>query len=141
MTGQSFAKICFFTAPFSDAASITRSQSAKISKLVPVVNRASAADFSAACYFMGRELQQRQGIAVGLISSAWGGSVIEDWISRESLATLPRYRPALDLLGIYGRDPAAAELQWHKLVEKWLACVFERMVHQNPRCRVDDQRE
>jgi sialate O-acetylesterase len=81
---------------------------------------ASAADFSAACYFMGRDLQQRQGIAVGLISSAWGGSVIEDWISRESLATLPRYRPALDLLALYGRDPAAASLQWHSMVEKWL---------------------
>jgi len=81
---------------------------------------ASAADFSAACYFMGRDLQQRQGIAVGLISSAWGGSVIEDWISRESLATLPRYRPDLDLLGVYGRDPAAASLQWRNTVEKWL---------------------
>jgi len=81
---------------------------------------ASAADFSAACYFMGRDLQQRQGIAVGLISSAWGGSVIEDWISRESLATLPRYRPALDLLDAYGRDPAAASLQWRTMVEQWL---------------------
>jgi len=80
----------------------------------------SAADFSAACYFMGRDLQQRQGIAVGLISSAWGGSVIEDWISRESLATLPRYRPALDLLALYGRDPAAASLQWRSMLETWL---------------------
>lgn len=80
----------------------------------------SAADFSAACYFMGRDLQQRQGIAVGLISAAWGGSVIEDWISRESLATLPRYRPALDLLALYGRDPAAASLQWREMLERWL---------------------
>ncbi len=81
---------------------------------------ASAADFSAACYFMGRDLQQRQGIAIGLISAAWGGSVIEDWISRESLGTLPRYRPALDLLGLYGRDPAAASLQWRAGLEAWL---------------------
>ncbi len=80
----------------------------------------SAADFSAACYFMGRDLQQRQGIAVGLISAAWGGSVIEDWISRESLATLPRYRPALDLLALYGRDSAAASLQWRETLERWL---------------------
>jgi len=81
---------------------------------------ASAADFSATCYFMGRDLQQRQGIAVGLIASSWGGSVIEDWISREALATLPRYRPALDLLDLYGRDPAAASRQWHARLENWL---------------------
>lgn len=80
----------------------------------------SAADFSAACYFMGRELQERQGIAIGLISSSWGGSVIEDWISRESLATLPRYRPALDLLDLYDRDPGAAALRWREGLDAWL---------------------
>jgi sialate O-acetylesterase len=81
---------------------------------------ASAADFSAACYFMGRELQQQQGIAVGLIASSWGGSVIEDWISRDALGTLPRYRPALALLDRYGRDPEGARAAWMQTIEQWL---------------------
>ena len=47
----------------------------------------SAADFSAACYFMGRDLQAHQNIPIGLIGASWGGSVIEDWISHDALAT------------------------------------------------------
>lgn len=80
----------------------------------------SAANFSAACYFMGRELQQRQAIPIGLISAAWGGSVIEDWISRDALATLPRYRGALDLLALYGRDSVAASQLWGSRIQAWL---------------------
>lgn len=68
----------------------------------------TAADFSAACYFMGRDLQTRENIAIGLIAASWGGSVIEDWISRDALQTLPRYRGDLALLDEYGRDPDAA---------------------------------
>ena len=68
----------------------------------------SAADFSAACYFMGRDLQVQENIPIGLIAASWGGSTIEDWISREALQTLPRYRADLALLDEYGRDPAAA---------------------------------
>ena len=33
----------------------------------------SAKDFSAACYFMARALQQSHGVAVGAINSTWGG--------------------------------------------------------------------
>ncbi|WP_427967931.1 sialate O-acetylesterase [Altererythrobacter sp.] len=72
----------------------------------------SAADFSAACFIMGRELQTHQKIPIGLIASSWGGSMIEDWISREALQTLPRYTTELALLDEYARDPQAAALQW-----------------------------
>jgi sialate O-acetylesterase len=80
----------------------------------------SAADFSAACYIMGRELRAQQNIPIGLIAASWGGSIIEDWISREALQTLPRYRAELALLDQYQRDPVKATRDWAKLVQSWL---------------------
>jgi len=80
----------------------------------------SAADFSAACYFMGRELQARQNIPIGLIAASWGGSTIEDWISREALHTLPRYRVELGLLDQHSRDPDGAFRSWAKQLKQWL---------------------
>lgn len=80
----------------------------------------SAADFSAACYFMGRELQARQKIPIGLIAASWGGSPIEEWVSRAALQTLPRYRNELALLDQYARDPGRAHDSWTKLLRQWL---------------------
>ncbi|MCP1469266.1 sialate O-acetylesterase [Sphingobium sp. OAS761] len=80
----------------------------------------SAADFSAACYIMGRELQDRQKIPIGLIAASWGGSPIEEWISRDALQTLPRYRADLALMDQYARDPGNAASTWAKLLQQWL---------------------
>jgi sialate O-acetylesterase len=79
----------------------------------------SAADFSAACYIMGRELQVRQNIPIGLIAASWGGSTIEDWISRDALQTLPRYRVELDLLDQYDRDPDGAMRSFTSRIQQW----------------------
>lgn len=43
-------------------------------------------DFSAAGYFFGLRVHQVTGLPVGLISSNYGGSPVEAWISREVLA-------------------------------------------------------
>jgi sialate O-acetylesterase len=86
-----------------------------------VSSPASAGDFSAACWIMGRDLQQRQGIAVGLIAASWGGSVIEDWISAGALGRLARYRPDLDLLAQYERSPDTARTEVTTRIARWLS--------------------
>jgi len=45
----------------------------------------TAANFSAAAYFFGREIEDREHVPVGLIDSAWGGTPIESWISLEAI--------------------------------------------------------
>ena len=45
--------------------------------------------FSAAAYFFGRELHQQLGVAVGLIDSSWGGTVIQTWTPPEGFAAVP----------------------------------------------------
>jgi len=46
----------------------------------------TAANFSAAAYFFGRELAAREHIPIGLIDSTWGGTVAEAWVSLQSIS-------------------------------------------------------
>ena len=46
-------------------------------------------DFSAAAWFFAREINQKYGVPVGLLTSAFGGSPAEAWISEESLKEFP----------------------------------------------------
>lgn len=80
----------------------------------------SAADFSAACWFMGRDLQQHQNIPIGLIASSWGGSVIEDWLDRETLGKVEYYRDDLKMLDAYASDPKAGMAMWATHLKNWL---------------------
>lgn len=41
--------------------------------------------FSATCWYYGMELQQKLKIPIGLVHSSYGGSAVEDWISKETL--------------------------------------------------------
>ena len=54
-----------------------------------ICDTTSVKDFSATGYFFGRHLQEKLGVAVGLIQSAWGGTVVEAWTSGTSLKTIP----------------------------------------------------
>lgn len=47
---------------------------------------ATAADFSAAAYFFGREIAEREHVPVGLIDATWGGTPIDSWMSLDSIA-------------------------------------------------------
>ena len=51
----------------------------------------SAGNFTAAGYFFAREIQQKLGIAVGLVNSSWGGTHVETWISHEAFFSDPAF--------------------------------------------------
>jgi sialate O-acetylesterase len=49
----------------------------------------TVAGFSAVAYHFGRHLQEALAVPVGLIQTAWGGTVAEAWTSREALQANP----------------------------------------------------
>ena len=46
-------------------------------------------DFPAVGYHFARIVHEITGVPIGLIDNSWGGSVVETWISRETLETIP----------------------------------------------------
>lgn len=54
-------------------------------------NPETVLDFSATGWFFAREIREKQGITVGLLTSAFGGSPAEAWISEESLREFPMH--------------------------------------------------
>lgn len=84
----------------------------------------SVAEFSAVCHAMGQALRARSPqVPVGLISAAWGGSRIEDWLSEVALGRLGGYDAELAALKAYSLDPTAAEQRLAKQREAWLVSL------------------
>ena len=52
--------------------------------------------FSAVAYFFAREIYNRYKVPVGLITSAYGASTAETWISKEALEAHPSLKPLLE---------------------------------------------
>jgi sialate O-acetylesterase len=52
--------------------------------------------FSAAAYFFARDLHRRLGVPVGIIHSSWGGTRVQVWMSRDTLAADPAFAPTLE---------------------------------------------
>jgi len=52
--------------------------------------------FSAVLYYFGLDLHMRLGVPVGIIESAWGGTLIEPWTPPAGYAAVPETKPILD---------------------------------------------
>ncbi len=55
-------------------------------------------DFSAVAWFFGRELHKKLNVPVGLIQTAWGGTVAETWISAQTIKNDPDFAGKLQQL-------------------------------------------
>lgn len=86
-------------------------------------SRETVENFSALCYFFGRDWQASQNVPVGLIGASWGGSRIEAWISPQRLRKLPHLADRLDLLALYASDPAAATRKFGQSWQTWWTSV------------------
>jgi len=57
-----------------------------------VCDSTTTPDFSAVAYFFGRELFKKLKVPIGLINASYGGTAIENWISRETLESFPELK-------------------------------------------------
>jgi sialate O-acetylesterase len=78
----------------------------------------SAREFSAACFFMARELRKTQKVPIGAIDDSWGGTPIRAWMDEGSARASGNAAPA-DLLDTYRNDEAAALRQFGGQWEDW----------------------
>ncbi|MDB5023211.1 MAG: hypothetical protein JWP78_966 [Mucilaginibacter sp.] len=49
-------------------------------------------DFTAVGYFFAKKLAQQLHVTVGLINSSWGGTLVEDWISKDAMLNAAEFR-------------------------------------------------
>jgi sialate O-acetylesterase len=62
----------------------------------------TAAKFSATAYFFGKKLYNELRVPIGLISSNWGGTAVESWISKKYLRSQPEYLPVINKIDSSG---------------------------------------
>jgi sialate O-acetylesterase len=75
-------------------------------------------DFSAACYFMARDLRQSEKVPFGLIDASWGGTPIDAWRTAASLNDDPAMQGQRALSDAWRTDPPRAARMWG---ERWAA--------------------
>jgi len=60
-----------------------------------VLSPSSASDFSATAHFFAKELQQQIKEPIGIITSNWGGTPVEAWMSKEKIIQLGEFEKEL----------------------------------------------
>lgn len=63
-----------------------------------ITNPETASQLSAAAYFFARKLHKELGVPIGVITSSWGGTPVESWMSKEKIATLDEFEEELKTL-------------------------------------------
>jgi sialate O-acetylesterase len=63
-----------------------------------VAERGGVGAFSAVGYHFARRMQDVQGVPIGLIDAAWGGSMLETWVRRDAALQDPDLAPAVRAL-------------------------------------------
>ncbi|MCU7552109.1 sialate O-acetylesterase [Chitinophagaceae bacterium LB-8] len=83
-----------------------------------VCDTANVKEFSAVAYYFARKLHGDQHVPVGIIQSAWGGTPVEAWTSRDMLLTSPISRASTlsnDTLHLDPEDLVADSLNWIRI--------------------------
>lgn len=79
--------------------------------------------FSAASYFFARELYEKYHVPIGLITTAYGASTAEAWISQKSLLTKPNLKFILDKytekVDKFNADSAVSMPKYREAMKNW----------------------
>lgn len=84
------------------------------------INQSNILSISAISFFFARAIHEKQGVPIGIINSALGGSPVEAWISEESIKQFPDYYDEVqrfkndDLIEEIERKDAAIASDWYR---------------------------
>ena len=95
------------------------------------VSPESVAGFSAACYFMARDLRSSQKVAIGAISASWGGTRIRPWMD-EAAARRAGNEEDARLLATFRSNPSAAARQFGEQWGEWWRASSGEKVGEEP---------
>lgn len=90
-----------------------------------VVTPQNVGEFSAVAYFFGRDLYRELKQPVGLIEAAWGGTLIEAWMSLRALRADMDFRPILERLDRHAEMLPDFMSRHEQQVERWEQMVRE----------------
>jgi sialate O-acetylesterase len=91
----------------------------------------SVKDFSAACYFMVRDLRASQHVAIGAIDDSWGATPIRQWMDEASVHAGGEGAIA-DLVRLHRTNPSQALRQFDATWVKWWDSQAGTPVGQEP---------
>lgn len=63
-----------------------------------ITNPETASQFSAAGYFFAKKLHKELGVPIGVITSSWGGTPVESWMSKKKISALNEFGEVLETL-------------------------------------------
>lgn len=88
-----------------------------------IVSPKTVGHISAVAYFFARDLQKKLNVPIGLITTAYGASTAEVWISKSALKSNPKFDSLLikfqDKINKYLPD-TAAQNKYRKAYDKWV---------------------
>ena len=82
-------------------------------------NPSTISDFSAVAYFFGKEINQSQGIPVGLINVSFGGTIAEAWTSSEAIKLYPPLAKKLESINAFKLKGEEQQKSYRKAFADW----------------------
>src|SRR5215204_5103176 len=80
---------------------------------------ASVAEFSAAGYYFGVELERELKVPIGLLNSSYGGSQAEAWTPVEYLNANPDLKATVERTKIWDEERPRVKVEYTEAIKKW----------------------
>ncbi|VAX24387.1 Sialic acid-specific 9-O-acetylesterase, partial [hydrothermal vent metagenome] len=89
----------------------------------------SIPEFSAVAYFFGRYLHGELNVPIGLIETAWGGTVAEAWTSGPALKKFPEFKDIVEKIAADKSTDEEREIATKKMIAAWPDKIEEILVN------------
>jgi len=85
----------------------------------------SIPNFSAVAYLFGRKLHKELNVPIGLIQTAWGGTIVEAWTSGATLKKIPEFTDIVKYVESNGLDDDKKSIAVKRNLNEWPAKIEE----------------